>query len=82
MTFAAMSGSLMVSYVRARCEGAGIPCSSGMVQRPERILILVACLLAGKKVMAWGLLLLSVLTYATVVQRLIIAYKFCQKSNA
>ncbi len=82
MTFAAMSGSLMVSYVRARCEGVGVPCSSGMAQRPERILILVACLLAGKIVMVWGLVLLSVLTYATVVQRLIVAYRFCKKSNA
>jgi CDP-diacylglycerol--glycerol-3-phosphate 3-phosphatidyltransferase len=81
LTFAAMSGSLMVSYVRARSEGAGQPCSSGMVQRPERIVILIACLLAGSAIMIWGLLLLSILTYVTVAQRLITTYIYCKDSH-
>ena len=38
--FVAMIGSLMVSYVRARAEGMGIECKSGLMQRPERILII------------------------------------------
>lgn len=38
--FIAMIGSLMVSYVRARAESLGIECSSGWMQRPERILII------------------------------------------
>ena len=37
--FVAMIGSLMVSYVRARAEGLGIECKSGLMQRPERILL-------------------------------------------
>jgi CDP-diacylglycerol---glycerol-3-phosphate 3-phosphatidyltransferase len=37
--FIAMIGSLMVSYVRARAEGLGIECKSGLMQRPERILL-------------------------------------------
>jgi CDP-diacylglycerol--glycerol-3-phosphate 3-phosphatidyltransferase len=80
LTFAAMSGALMVSYVRARSEGARIPCASGLLQRPERILILMACFLAGSAIMTWGLALLSVLAYATVVQRLIVTYKYCKKN--
>ncbi len=38
--FIAMIGSLMVSYVRARAEGLGIECSTGWMQRPERILLI------------------------------------------
>ncbi|MBV6443015.1 MAG: CDP-alcohol phosphatidyltransferase family protein [Haliscomenobacteraceae bacterium CHB4] len=37
--FIAMIGSIMVSYVRARAEGLGIECKGGLMQRPERILL-------------------------------------------
>jgi CDP-diacylglycerol---glycerol-3-phosphate 3-phosphatidyltransferase len=40
VTFMAMIGSIMVSYVRARAEGLGIACSDGLMQRPERILLI------------------------------------------
>jgi CDP-diacylglycerol--glycerol-3-phosphate 3-phosphatidyltransferase len=36
----ALSGSLMVSYTRARGEGLGINCKAGIMQRAERMLIL------------------------------------------
>ena len=36
--FFAMTGSVMVSYVRARAEGLGTECKVGIMQRPERIL--------------------------------------------
>lgn len=39
IAFLAMIGSIMVSYVRARAEGLGIPCSVGLMQRPERIVV-------------------------------------------
>ena len=35
--FAALGGSVMVSYVRARAEGLGLECKVGMMQRTERI---------------------------------------------
>mgnify|MGYP000336837431 FL=1 len=38
-TFAAMIGSVMVSYVRARAEGLGIECKVGLMQRPERVVV-------------------------------------------
>jgi len=82
VTFIAMSGSLMVSYVRARSEGAQVPCTSGFAQRPERILALIACLLAGPAIMTWGLLILSIASYATVVQRLIETYRYCKKTSS
>lgn len=38
--FIAMIGSVMVSYTRARAEGLGIDASVGIMQRPERVLII------------------------------------------
>jgi CDP-diacylglycerol---glycerol-3-phosphate 3-phosphatidyltransferase len=46
--FLAMIGSIMVSYVRARAEGLGIECSDGLMQRPERILLIgISAILCG-----------------------------------
>lgn len=48
ITFLAMIGSVMVSYVRARAEGLGIECKMGFMQRPERVVVTsLATLAAG-----------------------------------
>ena len=39
ITFAALVGSIMVSYVRARAEGLGLECKIGFMQRPERVVV-------------------------------------------
>lgn len=38
--FVALMGSVMVSYTRARAEALGIDCSVGLMQRPERVVII------------------------------------------
>ncbi|MDP4265898.1 MAG: CDP-alcohol phosphatidyltransferase family protein [Bacteroidota bacterium] len=40
--FIALIGSMMVSYTRARAEGLGIECKGGLMQRPERIVVIGA----------------------------------------
>ncbi|GAA0538790.1 DUF4833 domain-containing protein [Chitinophaga japonensis] len=49
--FIAMIGSMMVSYTRARAEGLGIECKGGLMQRPERVVLIalsaIACGVAG-----------------------------------
>jgi phosphatidylglycerophosphate synthase len=46
--FIAMIGSIMVSYTRARAEGLGVECSVGIMQRPERILLIgITAILCG-----------------------------------
>lgn len=46
--FIALIGSMMVSYTRARAEGLGIECNGGLMQRPERVVIMgVSALLCG-----------------------------------
>ena len=47
ITFIALIGSLMVSYVRARAEGLGIECKIGFMQRPERVVLTSASALAA-----------------------------------
>lgn len=48
ITFLALTGSVMVSYVRARAEGLGIECKIGFMQRPERVVVTaVAAIVTG-----------------------------------
>lgn len=48
VTFIALVGSIMVSYVRARAEGVGLECKVGFMQRPERVVVTVlGCILCG-----------------------------------
>ncbi len=45
--FVALIGSMMVSYTRARAEGLGVECKNGLMQRPERVVLIgisaIAC---------------------------------------
>lgn len=46
--FFALIGSVMVSYTRARAEGLGVKCDVGLMQRPERILLIgITAVLCG-----------------------------------
>jgi CDP-diacylglycerol---glycerol-3-phosphate 3-phosphatidyltransferase len=47
LIFLILVGSLMVSYVRARAEALNIECKGGMLQRPERVLLLIFGLVTG-----------------------------------
>lgn len=47
LIFVIIIGSLMVSYTRARAEGLNVECKAGMLQRPERVVLLIAGLLIG-----------------------------------
>lgn len=48
ITFLALIGSVMVSYVRARAEGVGLECKVGFMQRPERVVVTsLGCLACG-----------------------------------
>lgn len=46
ITFLALIGSIMVSYVRARAEGLGIECKMGFMQRPERVVLTSLAIMA------------------------------------
>jgi phosphatidylglycerophosphate synthase len=44
--FIGLIGSMMVSYTRARAESLGIQCKDGLMQRPERVIIIGVSALA------------------------------------
>ncbi|MBN1577170.1 MAG: CDP-alcohol phosphatidyltransferase family protein [Chitinispirillaceae bacterium] len=79
LCYAALCGSVMVSYVKARCDAAGIFCSRGVLQRPERIILLCIGLLAGPLIMLWILGAIFILGAVTVVERLLQAAAGCEK---
>lgn len=76
---AAIIGSLMVSYARARAEAAGVKMESvGLAERAERIVILALVSFISYfwlDALNWGILVLAILTNLTVVQRAIYFYK-------
>jgi CDP-diacylglycerol--glycerol-3-phosphate 3-phosphatidyltransferase len=46
LAFIGLVGSMMVSYTRARAEGLGIECKGGLMQRPERVVLVGTSALA------------------------------------
>lgn len=66
----AFTGSFMVSYARARSEGLDIPCAVGFAERPERMVVLLAMIIAGWRLSIWFLAALALLTWLTVGQRI------------
>jgi CDP-diacylglycerol---glycerol-3-phosphate 3-phosphatidyltransferase len=69
-TVAALAGSFLVSYVRARAQSLGFTCDTGLFQRPERVVLTVAGLLLGGVWLDGVVVLLAVLTNLTAVQRI------------
>jgi phosphatidylglycerophosphate synthase len=62
-----MVGALLVSYARARGEGLGVSGQVGLMERPERIILLIFATFTGWLVpVLW---VMFILTHLTVVQR-------------
>ncbi len=67
---AALTGSLLTSYIRARAEALGLDGTHGLMARAERVVLIAASLLfAPLGALPWGIILLAVLSAITVVQR-------------
>ena len=69
LAYAAAIGSLMVSYARARAEGLGLRSSVGLLQRPERVVLLGVGLIFGLEV--YALWVLAILTNVTALHRIL-----------
>ncbi len=82
---AALIGSLLVSYARARAEAAGVKMETvGIAERAERLVILtIATFLsfAWLEVLGWGVAFLAILTNLTVLQRVIYFRKSSQQKE-
>ncbi|MBM3948821.1 MAG: CDP-alcohol phosphatidyltransferase family protein [SAR202 cluster bacterium] len=78
LSFVAMGGSFMVSYLRARAEGLGIECKAGFMTRPERVATLAAALVVAQwwePMLAIALGIIAALTLFTSAQRLLIIWR-------
>lgn len=75
----ALAGGFLVSYVKARAEAAGFSCEGGFAERTERtIILLVATGFAGlgvDYVLAVGIWLLAITSYLTVASRVFQVWK-------
>ncbi|HEV2141714.1 MAG TPA: CDP-alcohol phosphatidyltransferase family protein [Candidatus Dormibacteraeota bacterium] len=69
-TVAALAGSFLVSYVRARAQSLGFTCETGLFARPERVVVTVIGLIFGGVVLAAVVFLLAILTNLTALQRI------------
>jgi CDP-diacylglycerol--glycerol-3-phosphate 3-phosphatidyltransferase len=66
----ALGGSLMVSYVRARAEGLGFDCKVGIMQRPERIVLIGFGAIIHEYVLMGAVITIAILANFTAGQRL------------
>ena len=73
VTLLCMVASFLISYVRARSEGLGISCNVGIIERPERVILLAfGCITSF---VYHTLLLLTLLSWITVFQRIFFVKK-------
>jgi CDP-diacylglycerol--glycerol-3-phosphate 3-phosphatidyltransferase len=71
-TIAAVVGSFLVSYVRARAEALGLRGDVGLGSRAERVVVITAGLvLAPWGVLQWTIYLLAATSWLTVAQRVL-----------
>lgn len=71
--YIAAVGSLLVSYTKARAEGLGIECKTGLLARPERVVLLAIGLLSQTGI--WALALLAIFSHVTAVERIFAVWR-------
>jgi phosphatidylglycerophosphate synthase len=73
LTAIVMTGSVMVSYTRARAENSIPKCKVGFLERPERVVLIIIGALFLR--MAQVLWVIAVLSNLTVVHRMIYTFR-------
>jgi phosphatidylglycerophosphate synthase len=73
LSFGTLVGAFLISYTRARAEGLGESCHVGIMERPERIILLIFATLTGWIIPVLWIML--ILTHVTVVQRIYHAWR-------
>jgi phosphatidylglycerophosphate synthase len=82
VTVAAVAGSILVSYTRAKAEALGLRGDVGIGSRAERVVVITAGLvLAPWGVLPWAIALLACTAWITVVQRVLHVRKQLMEAN-
>ena len=79
LIYAAIVGSLLISYARARAEGLGLECKVGLLTRMERIAILSLALILNR--MSIALWILAILTNFTALQRVYHVWRITRRDS-
>lgn len=80
LTMAALVGTVMVSYTKARAQSIGVACEIGLMERPERQI----CLIAGAllNLLPLALWVLAILVNFTAVQRIFYTRRMVRAGRA
>lgn len=74
LSLIALLASEIVSYTKARAEGLGLNCDTGLAERPERVMIIIAgTFLTGLGInpaLGISIWLLTIVSIITVIQRM------------
>ncbi|HUP37938.1 MAG TPA: CDP-alcohol phosphatidyltransferase family protein [Candidatus Limnocylindria bacterium] len=68
LTIVALVGTIMTSYTKARAQSIGLACEVGLVERPERLILLIAG--AAFNLLTPAVIALAVLANVTALQRI------------
>jgi CDP-diacylglycerol--glycerol-3-phosphate 3-phosphatidyltransferase len=69
VTMATLVGTIMVSYTKARAQSIGVGCEIGLMERPERMIVLIA---GGVfHLLTPAVIVLALLTNLTALQRIL-----------
>jgi len=77
LSLGTLVGAFLISYARARAEGLGESCHTGIMERPERIILLIFATITGWIVPVLWIML--VLTHITVVQRIYYVWRLMRQ---
>ena len=69
LTMVALVGTIMTSYTKARAQSIGVACEIGLIERPERLIVLIAG--ATFNLLTPAMIALAVLTNLTALQRIV-----------
>jgi len=76
LTMATLAGTFMVSYTKARAQSIGVSCEIGVMERPERLIALIAG--ATFHLLTPVMALLALLTNLTAIQRIVYTRKIAR----
>jgi phosphatidylglycerophosphate synthase len=80
LSLGTLVGAFLISYTRARAEGLGESCHTGIMERPERIIVLAFATITGWLMpILW---IMFVLTHITVLQRIYHVWKATILTNS
>jgi CDP-diacylglycerol--glycerol-3-phosphate 3-phosphatidyltransferase len=76
---ATLAGTVMVSYTKARAQSIGVRCEIGVMERPERLIALIAG--ATFHLLTPVMALLALLTNLTAIQRIVYTRKIARDTS-